>query len=120
MNKFKIGYYLSTVLLSALFLFSAIMYFTQYDAVQGVFQNLGFPTWIIYPLGFVKILGVLAIWLPVPRMLKEWAYAGFFFDAALAFGAHHYANDGEEIGAIIAIILTLTSRYFMDKRDYPN
>jgi len=41
--------------------------------------HLGYPLYFLYILGIWKILGVIAILIPKFSLLKEWAYAGFFF-----------------------------------------
>ncbi len=115
MKRDKIIYYVSTGLLTLLMLFSAGMYIFNNEAVQGMFTNFGYPTYIIYPLAIAKLLGVFTIWNPKFNTLKEWAYAGFFFDFVLAFFAHKMINDGEETGAIIALVL-LTVSYVFSKR----
>ncbi len=111
----KIIYYGATGLLSALMLFSAGMYLFNYDEVKGVFGSLGFPSWIIYPLAIAKILGLVAIWSRKSDTLREWAYAGFFFDFFLAAGAHLSVGDGEHMPAIMAAIFLLVS-YIYDKK----
>ncbi len=114
MKTNRIIFLVSTVLMSLLFLFSAGMYLFNYEMIQGAFTSLGFPTWLIYPLAVVKILGVAAIWIPaVPAWIREWAYAGFFYDALLAMGAHLSVGDGEHWTAIIALILTFVSRHYL-------
>lgn len=115
MTSDKIIYWISTGLLCALFAFSAGMYFMNYDEVVGVFEGLGFPGWIVYPLAIVKVLGIIAILTKQSKMLKEWAYAGFFFDAVLACGAHYYAQDGQGMPAILGIILVIVSRFYDGK-----
>jgi len=115
MKRDKIVYYGSTGLLTLLMLFSAGMYIFNNEAVQEMFTNFGYPTYIIYPLAVAKLLGVFAIWNPKFNTLKEWAYAGFFFDFVLAFFAHKMINDGEEMGAIMALVL-LTVSYLFSKR----
>lgn len=45
-----------------------------------VMQRLGYPDYFTCLLGVAKLLGVGALLLPVPRVLREWAYAGFTFD----------------------------------------
>jgi len=115
MNRDKIIYWVSTGLMCALFLYSAGMYFTKYEMVKGFFEHLGFPVWIIYPLAVAKILGVIAVLSKQSKMLKEWAYAGFFFDAVLAAGAHYYAGDGQTGMAIGGIILVIISRIYDGK-----
>ncbi len=111
----KIVYLVSTSLLSALMLMSAGMYFFNHEMVAETFTNLSYPTYIIYPLAIAKILGLVAIWTKKSNTLKEWAYAGFFFDFVLAFAAHISVNDGEYAPALVAIVLLLVSYNFEKK-----
>ncbi|WP_298518138.1 DoxX family protein [uncultured Kordia sp.] len=115
MKTQKIIYYVLTGLFTALMLFSASMYFFKNaDMVKG-FTSFGYPTYIIYPLGIAKILGLITIWQTKYKTIKEWAYAGFFFNVVLAFFAHYMIGDGEQTGAIIALVLLLSSYYFGKK-----
>ena len=115
MKRNKIIYYVATSLLSLLILFSVSMYFFNHEEVAKMFTNFGYPTYIIYPYAVVKILGLIAIWFINNRIIKEWAYAGFFFAFILAFFAHVMINDGEQTGALIAMILLITSYIFGKK-----
>lgn len=112
----KIIYWISTALLSLLMFMSAGMYLFNTTMVEGIFKSLGYPTYIIYPLAFAKILGVLAILTKKSTFLKELAYAGFFFDFILAFSAHINTKDGGYLTALIAIILVVIS-YIYDKKN---
>lgn len=111
----KIIYWIATGLLTALMLISAGMYFMNYEMVSATFQKLGFPIFVIYPLAVAKLLGLIAILSKKSKLLKEWAYAGFFFDFILAFFAHIVAQDGEYMMALIAIVLLLVSRIYDGK-----
>lgn len=115
MKKNKLIYWIATGLMSAIFLFSASMYLLNYERVSGFFVNLGFPTWIIYPLAILKILGILALLSKKSTFLKELAYAGFLFDAILALVAHLMVSDGEQMGAILAIIF-ITISWIYDRK----
>ena len=115
MKRDKIIYYIATGLLTLLILFSVSMYIFNHDEVAGMFTNFGYPTYIIYPYAAVKLLGLFAIWGPNFNLIKEWAYAGFFFAFILAFFAHYMIGDGEQMGAGMAMILLLTSYYFRKK-----
>ena len=105
----RIIYYLSTGMLTVLMLMSAGMYFFNHEMIAMAFQKLGYPTYIIYPLATAKILGLIAIWTRKSNTLKEWAYAGFFFDVVLAASAHIMAKDGEFAPALLGIVLVLLS-----------
>jgi len=111
----RIIYLIATGLLTALMLMSAGMYIFNYEMVSSIFTNLGFPTYIIYPLAIAKILGLVAIWTRKSDALKEWAYAGFFFDFVLALTAHINISDGEFAPALIALVLLFVSYFFGKK-----
>lgn len=115
MKRDKIIYYIATGLLTLLILFSAGMYFFNHAEVSDMFANFGYPTYIIYPYAVAKILGLITIWFIDNKRLKEWAYAGFFFGFILAFFAHYMIGDGEQAGALLALVLLITS-YVFSKR----
>ncbi|WP_271767821.1 DoxX family protein [Aquimarina algiphila] len=119
MKTNKIIYWIATGIMTLVFTFSAGMYIFNYERASGFFENLGFPTWIIYPLAVAKILGLLAVLSRKNTFLKEWAYAGFFFDAVLAFFAHYMVGDGEWMPSIVAIIAILVSRIYEFKAFLP-
>jgi uncharacterized membrane protein YphA (DoxX/SURF4 family) len=53
----------------------------QYRAnPHGVVPELGYPLYFFLILGIWKVLGAIAILVPRFPRLKEWAYAGIFFD----------------------------------------
>lgn len=108
----KILYYICTALLTGLMLFSASMYFTKTEMVRGFFTTLGYPSYLVYPLAIAKILGLIAIWTRKSSTLKEWAYAGFFFDTVLALTAHMHAGDGGYMFSGLGIVFVLTSYIF--------
>ncbi len=111
----KIIFYISTGLLTALMLYSISMYFLMHNDVATMFTNFGYPTYIIYPYAIVKLLGLVALWLPNYKVLKEWAYAGFFYAFVLAFFAHYMIGDGEQSGALVALVLLIVSYIFNKK-----
>ena len=113
----KIIYYIATGLLSVLMVMSAGMYFFKNDEISLVVESIGFPAFILYPLGIAKVLGIVAIWTRKSEMLKEWAYAGFFFTFVLAIAAHVMVEDGGFGGAAMAMALLLVS-YFTQKKTF--
>lgn len=72
--------------------------------------RLGYPSHFATVLGVWKVLGALALVWPRYPLLKEWAYAGLFFDFTGALAAHGFAGDGMttyvgpllSLGALIA------------------
>jgi len=115
MKRDKIIYWVATGLLSAMMLLSGSMYIIKNADVSAEFATLGFPTYIVYPLAIAKMLGIVAILTKQSAFLKEWAYAGFFFNFTMAFLAHLMAGDGKLAGPIVALLL-LTVSYIFDKR----
>ena len=111
MKKFKIANLVSTGLLTALMLMSAGMYVFNHDEMAANFLSLGFPDYLLYPLASAKILGLIALWFSKSNALKQWAYAGFFFNALLALAAHLGVGDGEFSGAVMALFLIGISHY---------
>jgi len=80
--------------------FSVMMLFTAYaqwsiPVVAQEISRLGFPAYHFrVELCIAKVLGVLALLLPVPSRLKEWAYAGFAIVLVSAVIAHLAMGDG--------------------------
>lgn len=117
MKTYKIIFWVVTGLLSALMLMSVGMYFFNYDEVSKAFTGLGFPTYIIRPLGTLKLLGVATILTRKYPVVTEWAYAGFFFNFVLAASAHLNAGDGEAGGSFMALVLLIAS-YITSKKAF--
>ncbi len=93
MNKNKIIYWISTGIISAMMLFSAYNYFTNPD-MKAAFAHTGFPDFFRVELGIAKIVGVIALLLPMtPIRIKEWAYAGFGIVLISAAVAHYSLGD---------------------------
>ena len=81
MKKINVLYWTFTVLFGGVMLFSAIPDLIVVPAaVEMVSGQLGYPEYIIPFLGFAKTLGVIALLIPGYPRIKEWAYAGLFFD----------------------------------------
>lgn len=111
----KTIYWIATGLLTLMMLMSVGMYFFKHAEVSETFTKLGFPTYIIYPLAIAKLLGLVAIWTNKIKALKDWAYAGFFFNFILAIAAHIMIKDGEHMPAIVALVLLLVSYMYSKK-----
>lgn len=118
-KRYKIIYWMATSLLCLVVLYSSLMYLLRYEMVSGFYIALGFPVWMIYPSAFAKLLAVLAILSKRSKFLKEWAYAGLFFDVSMALAAHRMAGDGGGGFALVAI-LSLGISYMMDGKLYGN
>jgi len=76
--------------------------------------HLGYPIYLLTILGIWKILGVVAVLIPKFPILKEWAYAGFFFAMSGAVYSHIAAGDpGKELfPSFLLIAIILVSWFF--------
>src|SRR5690349_12621143 len=78
----NIIYWISTILFAALMIFSAVSGVQpSKDAVQLIHDQLGYPVYFIQFISIAKLIGCVVILIPgLNRSVKEWAYAGLFFD----------------------------------------
>jgi hypothetical protein len=76
--------------------------------------HLGYPVYILIILGAWKILGAIAVLVPGVPVVKEWAYAGFFFIMTGALFSHLAMGDSavELFPSLLLLILTILSWYF--------
>lgn len=80
----KILYFGSTGLLVLFMAMGGVGEFLRTADAIAVIRLLGYPDYFSSILGAAKLLGAFALVAPVPRVLREWAYAGFVFDVAAA------------------------------------
>jgi uncharacterized membrane protein YphA (DoxX/SURF4 family) len=89
------------------------------QGLEGI-THLGYPAYFLTILGIWKIFGVVALLIPRTPLLKEWAYAGFFFTMSGAIYSHIVLGDPakEIIPSALLLVLTVVSWYFrpVDRR----
>lgn len=87
--------------------------------VDGII-HLGYPVYFLSILGVWKLLGVLVLLMPKLPLLKEWAYAGFFFTLMGAIWSHIAVSDPlfELFPSILLMVLLFLSWFFrpLDRR----
>lgn len=108
-KRIKLTYWVSTTIFSLVILGSIFLYLTQYERFSKGFLTLGYPSYLVYPLVVIKFLGLVAIWTRKVDWLKEWAYAGFFFNLVLSLAAHFSVGSGKYHNALVAIIFLIIS-----------
>ena len=76
-------------------------------------SHLGYPAYLLTLLGIWKILGVVAVLIPKFPLLKEWAYAGFFFAMSGAIYSHIAVGDSlrEIFPASLLLVMIVMSWY---------
>jgi hypothetical protein len=110
----KIIYWVATALLSAGMLGSGISQLFHVKEMNEIITHVGYPLYFMYIIGIWKILGVIAILIPNYPLLKEWAYAGFFFLMTGALLSHLFVGDGGNavFGPLFQTVFVLLSWYF--------
>lgn len=112
----KIIYWIATIWLALGMLSTGAVQLFKGKAGQGgvdMITHLGFPVYLLTILGIWKILGVVAVLIPKFPLLKEWAYAGFFFAMTGAAFSHIASGSANEIfPSLLLLLLTVVSWYF--------
>ena len=113
----KIIYWIATIWLALGMVSTGALQLFKGKMGQGgvdMIMHLGYPVYLMTILGIWKILGVLAVLVPKFTLLKEWAYAGFFFVMTGAISSHIAISDpvNEIWPSLLLLILTAISWYF--------
>jgi uncharacterized membrane protein YphA (DoxX/SURF4 family) len=107
----RIGYWAATGILAAQFVLGGVMSLARPAPVLAGMEHLGYPAYFALILGSWKILGALALLAPRLPRLKEWAYAGIFFDLTGAAFSHAASGDapGEIAAPLLFVVLLFAS-----------
>jgi hypothetical protein len=120
MKKTNILYWIFTVLFAAAMIFSAIgNVMVNEGSVQLITDFLHFPKYMIPFLGVAKIIGSIGILVPgIPRWIKEWSYAGLFFDLTGAMYAFISLTGFqiEQLGMLMFFIPGILSYIYFHKK----
>jgi uncharacterized membrane protein YphA (DoxX/SURF4 family) len=114
-KKDKIIYWVATIWL-ALGMVSTgfVQLIKMEEEVAKTSLHLGYPAYFLTIIGVWKLLGTVAVLVPKFPVLKEWAYAGFFFVMTGAIISHFAVGDEakEFFGPTLLLILTVVSWYY--------
>lgn len=110
----KIIYWIATIWLALGMLSTGIVQVTHLKEEVDMMTRLGYPLYFLTILGVWKILGVVGVLVPKFAIIKEWAYAGFFFTVTGAIISHLAVGDKakEYFGPALLLVLTVVSWYF--------
>lgn len=110
----KIIYWVFTLWLSLGMVSTAFVQLTNPQDKGAFTADLGYPAYVPALLGVWKILGVIAVLMPGFRLLKEWAYAGFFFAMSGAAISHLASGHPvtEALPSVFLLILIVISWFF--------
>lgn len=118
----NILYWVFTIIFAGLMIFSAIPNIMLDKNTMEIFvKGLGYPAYFIQLLGIGKLLGSIAILIPgLNKTIKEWAYAGLFFDLIGATYSGIAVSKGNVdpamLGMLIWIIPGILSYIFWKKK----
>lgn len=110
----KIIYWIATLWLASGMTSTGIVQLLKAPEEIDLMTRVGFPVYFLTLIGIWKLLGVVAVLSPGFPLLKEWAYAGFFFNMSGAVFAHAVTGGSalDFFGPILLIVLTVVSWYF--------
>jgi hypothetical protein len=110
----KIIYWIATIWLALGMLSTGIVQLLKMKEETDMMAHLGYPVYFLTILGVWKIMGVIVVLIPKFPVLKEWAYAGFFFTMSGALFSHIALGDEAKdfFGPVLLLVLTLVSWYF--------
>lgn len=113
-KKDKIIYWVSTLWLSLGMVSSGLVQLLRVQQEKDLMAGLGYPVYFLTILGVWKLLGVVAVLVPKYPLVKEWAYAGFFFAMSGALVSHLASHDpvNEWFPSVLLLVLTVVSWYF--------
>ena len=117
----NILYWVFTIIFAGLMIFSSVGGIGPSKEVVEMFHNgLGYPVYFIQYISWAKIIGSIAILIPgLNKTIKEWAYAGLFFDLAGASFSGIAASpkfDPAILGMLMWIVPGVLSYFFWKKR----
>ena len=114
MKTKNIIYWIATIFLCLGMTAGGVQQMIQIGGYNEIVTALGYPLYLLSILGVWKLLGVIVILLPKLALLKEWAYAGFFFAMSGAFVS--YLAMGQEfvhaVPSLILLVVIIISWYF--------
>jgi uncharacterized membrane protein YphA (DoxX/SURF4 family) len=105
MNTRQIAYWIATGLTAFVFLSGGAADVARPSFVMEGMTHLGYPAYFVVILGVWKVLGGIAVLVPRSPLLKEWAYAGMFFDLSGAAASHASVGDPALKIATVLILL---------------
>jgi uncharacterized membrane protein YphA (DoxX/SURF4 family) len=111
-NAKTIAYWVVTIFGPASFVIGGYLHLTRDPQVMATLAHLGYPAYFATIMGAWKLLGAIAIVVPGFPRVKEWAYAGFFFDLTGAAATRAFVGDGAaDIAAPLVFLgLVMASR----------
>lgn len=118
-RKFRIAYWCVLLLFTVGILFSAVPSVLKLDYAVAHFVNiLQLPEYLLPFTGWLKILGLVPLFLPIWNKLTEWAFAGFAFDLLGGWYCNFSALNFVNAMPIALYMIVLVALYFLYTKSY--
>jgi hypothetical protein len=116
----NILYWVFTVLFAGMMILSAAGGVSPDDKTLAIMHDqLGYPTYFVIFISLAKIAGAAAILVPALNKIKEWAYAGLFFDligAIVSVSATSKKFEPSTLFILLPVVLGVLSYIFWNKK----
>ena len=117
----NILYWVFTIIFAGLMIFSSYASIVNDPQAVGLIHDaLGYPTYFIPFTGWAKVIGSIIILIPGLKTIKEWAYAGLFFDLFAAIYSFAVAPnmkfDPGMLGMGVWVLFGILSYFFWKKK----
>ena len=114
MKNTNILYWVITIIFAGFMIFTAVPNAINEPESVKFITDLGYPAYFVPFIGIAKILGSIVLLIPGLRRIKEWAYAGLFFDlSAAVYSIAKVYGINPQITFIILPIVFLFASYFL-------
>ena len=89
----KVLYWSATGYMLLLIMMSVVSYHINHDGMAMMFVAFGYPAYLVYPLAYLKLIGIIVVITNRYNNLKEWVYATYYINMILAFVVHVVAEN---------------------------
>jgi hypothetical protein len=108
-----IAFWITTGIISLQVASGAYFDLTKFPNFAKIAEHLGYPAYLLTILGVLRVFALITLLIPRFPQLKEWAYAGLFFEFILAVVSHIAVGDNVQawMWPLIFVIFLLASWY---------
>jgi len=89
----KVLYWSATGYMLLLMMMSVVSYHINHDGMAMMFVAFGYPAYLVYPLAYLKLIGIIVVITNRYNNLKDWVYATYYINMILAFVVHVVAEN---------------------------
>lgn len=89
----KVLYWSATGYMLLLMTMSVVSYHINHDRMAMMFVAFGYPAYLVYPLAYLKLIGIIVVITNRYNNLKDWVYATYYINMILAFVVHVVAEN---------------------------